>query len=287
MVRRGWYALPDANPDVVRAVASGAVLGCVSALVYYGVWDTGHPYLHVFRSKHGRRMPPGKIGWCRPVHVDRATGSAVVSPMLALRQAACCVEPDDLVVLLDSVINTRLLTRQEIDEALTGLASHVRTAISRMDLAESGTESLARLRIRRLGVKVKSQVRIGGVGRVDLLVGDRLVIEIDSIEHHTSQSAYHRDRRRDQILTSMGYVVLRLTYEQVLYHWDEMEALILSLARSGRHLARVAGPGRASQRLRVPKLPLDSRPIRFERANRSTAGRLDSDDGRQSRSRGG
>lgn len=45
-----------------------------------------------------------------------------------------------------------------------------------------------RLRLRRRKVELRTQVTIADVGRVDLLVGERLVIEVDSKEHHTGRS---------------------------------------------------------------------------------------------------
>jgi len=53
-----------------------------------------------------------------------------------------------------------------------------------MDLVDpgcgSGLETLARLHLRRRHIRVRSQVHIPPVGWVDLLIGGRLVLELDS-----------------------------------------------------------------------------------------------------------
>ena len=51
------------------------------------------------------------------------------------------------------------------------------------------------------------------MGRVDFLI-----IEADSVEHHLPK--YQSDRTRDRVATAMGYLMIRLTYEDVVYHWD-------------------------------------------------------------------
>ena len=107
--------------------------------------------------------------------------------------------------------------------------------LRQIDWAESGTETFLRLGVRRLGLPVRVQVSIEGVGRVDLLVGDRLVLEADSVAYHANPEAYHRDRRRDLRLTRLGYRVLRLTWEQVTFEGNEVVDTIVTLVAAGEH----------------------------------------------------
>ena len=103
---------------------------------------------------------------------------------------------------------------------------------------------MIRLRLAGLHLTVATQVVIPGVGRVDLLVGERLVIEADSIAHHADADGYRRDRARDLRLARLGFRVLRLTWEQVMFEWDEVEATILGLVaeREHRWLSGVPNP---------------------------------------------
>lgn len=89
-------------------------------------------------------------------------------------------------------------------------------AIGRCDpLSQSGTESLVRVRLRRRGIRVQTQFRRRGVGRVDLLIGDRMVIECDSDEFHSGDEAQERDYDRDLELIDGDFLVLRLRYRHV------------------------------------------------------------------------
>ena len=101
--------------------------------------------------------------------------------------------------------------------------------------SESGGESAIRLRLRRLGVPYRSQVVIPGVGRVDFLIGNRLVIEADGFEFHGDREAFESDRARDRRLVELGYLVIRVTYRQ-LQSWPQIERSLLAIVRSGRHL---------------------------------------------------
>jgi very-short-patch-repair endonuclease len=89
------------------------------------------------------------------------------------------------------------------------------------------------LRLRAAGIRLRTQVVIPGVGRVDFLVGDRLIIEADSREHHLS--AYQADRTRDRVAIGLGYLVIRLTYEDVVYRWDTVYRDIQSVIQRRAH----------------------------------------------------
>ncbi len=57
----------------------------------------------------------------------------------------------------------------------------------------------------------------GGRPRVDLLARTgKVVVEIDSYGDHSGRDAFRRDRQRDYELAISGYLVLRLTSEEVL-----------------------------------------------------------------------
>jgi very-short-patch-repair endonuclease len=92
---------------------------------------------------------------------------------------------------------------------------------------------MIRLRLRAAGIHLRSQVEILGVGRVDFLVGDRLIIEADSREHHLPK--YQADRTRDRVATGLGYLVVRLTYQDVVYGWDVAFGDIRAIIRRHAH----------------------------------------------------
>lgn len=230
-VRRGWYATRSAEPLVVRAVSAGGVLGCVSVLRRSGIWVPDST-LHVRFSERARRG--GTVRSCHPYRLDPPIVGAVDPMDIAVAAAANCLNPEGLVVVLDSLLNKRMIT---MADARTVVAA---SRFAHLDLAErcdgrseSGTETLIRLRLRALGIRLRSQVVIPAVGRVDFVVGERLIIEADSREHHLPR--YQSDRTRDRKAIALGFLVLRLTYEDVVYRWDTALADILSVIRRRAH----------------------------------------------------
>src|SRR3978361_608451 len=75
-----------------------------------------------------------------------------------------------------------------------------------------------------------------GVGRVDFVVGERFVVEADSKAWHDGSVAFAEDRRRDLELHARGYIVLRLSYWQVINELDAAMAVIRSIVQRGEHL---------------------------------------------------
>ena len=61
-------------------------------------------------------------------------------------------------------------------------------------------------------------VRFGSAAaEIDLLSrGDRIAIEIDGIHHFADPDCYRRDRRKDLLLQTQGFVVVRLLAEDVV-----------------------------------------------------------------------
>ncbi|WP_185201318.1 endonuclease domain-containing protein [Glaciihabitans sp. INWT7] len=88
-----------------------------------------------------------------------------------------------------------------------------------------------------LGLVVRIQVALAPGIRVDMLIGDRLVVEVDGREYHSDPSAFERDRVRDARLTALGYRVLHFSYSQVMYDWPAVEAAILTAMGRREHRA--------------------------------------------------
>lgn len=165
----------------------------------------------------------------------------VADPLQILADSTHCQPRLTAVVLADSALSLGLVTSREVQAALPALARWCDPC------SGSGTETIVRFRLRQLGIKVRTQVHFGGVGAVDLLVGDRLVIECDSAAYHEGYESV-RDYERDQELLRNGYLVLRLKYRHVVHEWSRVEALILEIVRARRHRWRT-GAGAAGSAL--------------------------------------
>ncbi|MGZ8178424.1 type IV toxin-antitoxin system AbiEi family antitoxin domain-containing protein [Williamsia sp. SKLECPSW1] len=238
-LRRGWFATTIADPLIRQAVTAGGVLTCLPALRRHGVWVPEHQRkVHVRAENRGRSVRGG----CRLHGPAPRPDSAVDDLLTALRYSVRCLDAEGLIVVVDSVLNGRLATVDEVETALVHAPRRVRELLARCDAqAQSGTETMVRLRLRSMNIAVTTQHPVPGVGSVDLLVGDRLVIEVDSHAHHTGVERYEADRARDRRLVQLGYVVLRLSYHQVVHDWPACEAAILDLIRRRAHRGRPAG----------------------------------------------
>ena len=148
--------------------------------------------------------------------------------------AAVSGDFDAAVAMADSALNKHLFELQDLRTISARIAEWADPA------SQSGTESRCRILLRRKGVRARTQVWIDGVGFVDLVVGQRLVIECDSATFHDGYQST-RDYDRDMALVAQGYIVLRLKYSHVMFEWDRVEALILSIVRARRHLWRAGG----------------------------------------------
>lgn len=244
-VRRGWFAREGADASVLAAVAAGGCVSCADALRLHGVWvpeSLGRG--HVRRS---RRERSGGRAACRPHGIDPPIEQAVDDIETAFRCFSGCGTREDIVVVADSLLHLRLATRDELERWVADGPARAIEAMRWIDAAESGLETMTRVRLRGRRVRVRAQVWIEDM-RVDLVVGDVLVIECDGGEHHASWDAQAADRARDRRLATLGYVVVRLTYRQIVDDWDAVERDLLTLVRANRRRVRrnvrESGPSR-------------------------------------------
>lgn len=105
--------------------------------------------------------------------------------------------------------------------------------------------------LRGRGIRHRTQVWIDSVGRVDILVGDRLIIEIDGAGFHTGVE-FERDRRRDFEFVMRGYLVIRLSYQMVMSEWETVRGGVLELIERGEH--RWGHRARRVDRRNVPSI---------------------------------
>lgn len=234
-IRSGWFAAPDAPLDAVAAVRVGGILTATSGSRHHGLWTLSDGRLHVLVARNASRVRTnagdggGPLGVC--LHWAKGAISRAVpvaDPLQIVVDAHHCQPRATVVALADSALNQGQLRIEILETALPRLASWCDPA------SQSGTESMVRIGLRRRGIRARSQVAISGVGFVDLLVGDRLVIECDSAAFHEGYQS-QRDYERDQELLRQGYLVLRLKYGHVVHEWQRIEALILELVRARRH----------------------------------------------------
>jgi len=230
-VRRGVYTVRGVCPSVATAAAHGGVIACTTAARHIGLWvlhadDT----VHVWMTGRGHRYAhPG----CTCVeHWDSAADEApLTAPSVPriLRQILTCHGVEAFFVALESALHQGMLDARGRAwlESHTTAAARDAIAFARDD-AESGLESLLRWRLRPHGLSLRTQVVIPTRSRVDFLIGDRLLVEVDGRQNHDGPSMRHKDLVRDADAATWGYVTLRFDYAMVVHDWELVEAAILA-----------------------------------------------------------
>jgi len=246
-VRQGWYCPAELHPLLREAARVGGAATCVSALALHGAWTVKTDILHVsvlsnscrLRTRADKRArladSPGalvRVHWSLTVPDHRL----LLDPIECLRDLLHCETPEMSTAVADSVLHRNPDLTAEWLALVETQPLAARIWLSRIDgVCESGTESIFWFRMSPLGLPLRRQVRIARVGRVDFLIGSKLIVEVDSAKYHTDPDAYERDRRRDAQLSALGYRVLRFTYEQILNRWPEVEAAVLASILRGDH----------------------------------------------------
>lgn len=228
------YVEPGADDAVVAPLRRGARATCLTAARHHGIWTPPGPGRHVYTRRGG--TVPG--AWVTHGYNRRWPESDLVaSPQLLIEHACRCLEPLHVGILAESALHKGLLHEADVAAIRRSAPRPVQRVLDRANpLAESGTESKVRLHLELRRVPVTPQVQIDGVGRVDLLIGRRWILECDSKAHHTDKAAYAKDRGRDIRAAELGYTTSRLTYDMCFGQWDDTVVRMDTMIASGQHL---------------------------------------------------
>jgi very-short-patch-repair endonuclease len=244
--RQGWYSSVDLAPVFARAARVGGVATCATALAAAGVWvlDSDR-HLHVAvkptacqlrsprDSRERLRAQDVVIHWTLTDQVNRLTRSLSES----LLDYAACATPELLAATANSLLREHPRYKSQWTALRTRLPVRTQRLLRFVDgVCESGTEFVFWVRLRRLHARMRRQVRIEGVGRVDFLIGERLVIEIDGFDHHGGRDEFEADRHRDALLGAAGYRSLRFSHKLVFEKWSTVEAAVWAAVARGDHL---------------------------------------------------
>ncbi|MFS0894583.1 endonuclease domain-containing protein [Microbacterium sp. 179-I 3D3 NHS] len=233
-VRPGWVALPDADPRVVGAAARGVVLSCVTVAERSGLWVPTASALHVAARPHAARVrvpPQVVVHWSKPV-VARPPDALVDDLPNALALIARCQPLETALVIWESALNKGLVHASRLRQL--ELPSGARRILEMArPFADSGLETIFVHRLRWLDVRMLPQAWVLD-RRVDVLIGARLVVQIDGGHHVGAQRT--RDISHDAQLTLHGYHVLRFSYEQIVDRWHEVQAVVMEAIAQGKHL---------------------------------------------------
>lgn len=225
-VRQGVFALPTLDPDVITAAEHGGALTCRKALRLHGLWVVDDDEaVHVWMGGHGRSH---HSSCACVVHANEGRAGLGLAPIEdALVHSYRCAGDEVFFAALESALPQRKLHRADLARIRRRIPPAGRWLVDlARDDAGSGLESLLRLRLHLLGITLECQVELPRVGRVDFIVGGRLILEADGRQHHQSSSQMHRDRVRDAAASVLGYETLRFDYAQIIHDWPSVAAAI-------------------------------------------------------------
>lgn len=239
-IRRSWIAAVDADPLTIAALRAGGRITCVSALARLGVWvpagaSADNP-VHISVAGNASRFDSGglRVHWGKgPAPV--AVRALVEHPLNVLLHVSECLELTPALAVWESAANKRIVSAAALTRVQWRGRRAQELARATSVLSDSGLETHAAVGFRALGLSVRQQVWIGGQP-VDLLIGDRLVVQVDGA-HHLDQTQRRRDISHDARLRLMGYTVLRFDYQQVLFDWPHVESVVTTAVAQGLHRA--------------------------------------------------
>jgi len=228
---RGRYALPAADQAVRAANALSAIVSHGSAAAYWG-WETKkpsqQPEMTVPRNRNvaPERRADLSVKWA-DLAPEEIVQRLVTSHGRTVIDCAKSMPFDEALAVADSALRHGNITRDrllQLGEAVPGRgrAACLRVAREANGKAANPFESVLRaisLDIPRLDLQPQVVISHGGfVVRPDLVDETlRLVVEADSFEWHGKRKALKRDCERYNGLVLRGWVVLRFSWEHVMF----------------------------------------------------------------------
>lgn len=234
--RRGWVATPRADPMLVTAARAGVVVTCVTQAARLGLWVPHAPVHHV-AARPNARVPPIEaeraiVHWSKPV-VPRQPHALIDPVENVLALVANCLPREHALAIWESAARKKVIHLEAMRRLRLGPRAR-EIAASASTLSDSGGETIVVDRLRWLKERILQQVVL--LDRpVDILIGDRLVIQIDGGHHVGAQR--EADIAHDARLKLMGYHVIRIGIRQIEDDWPAVQDRIVRAIAQGLHRA--------------------------------------------------
>ncbi|WP_460772148.1 endonuclease domain-containing protein [Microbacterium sp. GXF7504] len=237
-VRRSWLVAPECDPRRAAAVTVGGRVTCASAAAMFGLWTPAHDGVHVaVPGNAGRLDADGLVlHWgSGPAPVARnGVDDHLVN---VLFHTARCLGRREALPIWESALRKGLVERAHLQRIAWRNAEARELARAASLLSDAGGETVFVHGMRAEGIAVRQQVWVDG-HRVDGLIGDRLVIQVDGFAHHSSAADRRRDIHADARLALLGYTVLRFDYQQILFDWPQVRDTVVHAMAQGLHRIR-------------------------------------------------
>lgn len=239
--RQGHYACPELDVDEFRALRVGGRLTGLAGARRHGIWAPVSIVIDIVVRADARSLrtpsdervrlaaePDSSVRVAWTDHGVSGTRS-LVNPTECIRHI---LRHEPMIVafaVCESAVNGGIVSRATV----VGMHPLLKNV---SPLSESGGESMLKFHLLRARIGFRQQVQIDGVGRVDFVIGERLVVEVDGAAFHSERAAFESDRRRDAELIARGYSVLRFSYRQVESRWPEVSRALRACLRRCDHL---------------------------------------------------
>jgi hypothetical protein len=217
----GTYALPNAAPENVAAASLRGQIACLSACAHWGlelVQAPDAPHILVPTDRHPQDERLRRLG-LMGVHRDDPwqPGYRVQPVDQAIDHSAWCTTPLEQLVLINSALNKGRLDPAAVPFLSKGEERRREwLAATVSPLADSLTETVAFAVLTAAGLSPRLQVVREHGAPVDISIGRRHVIEIDSWKFHGSRAKFALDRWKDRQVTGGGGIPARYPYEDVM-----------------------------------------------------------------------
>lgn len=249
-VSHGWYSLPFGEDGRCEALRLTGAASHTTAANHWG-WKVktapDRPHVTVRRKRHLARAAqvPVVVHW-RDLDTGDVVDGWVTSRVRTVIDCALDLPFDEALAVADSALRSGL-RRRDILVRAAWLGPRQRARVDRVMAAADARaanpfESVLRaIAVGVAGLSVEPQLRISGAdfrARVDLADAElMLVLEADSHEFHSARRDFDRDCRRYDELTARGWLVLRFSWEQVMFDPEWVGSVlvrVVSLRRAQR-----------------------------------------------------
>jgi very-short-patch-repair endonuclease len=250
----GRYVLPQVADATRTAHGMNGVLCLTSAALHHG-WEVKavpeKPHVLVPRKRNvPRHLREGVVLHRRDLHIDEVSEGVATSRELTLEQCLRLLPYDEALVIADSALRAgERATLTRAAALVRGRGQQQAGRVARDARAESANpfESVMRAICHGVpGLAVEPQVVIVDPfvwARTDLADCDlELVVECESYEWHGDRAGFRKDVRRYSLLTASGWLVLRFTWEDVMFREEWVRAvLVRTVAVRARAMVRDDG----------------------------------------------
>jgi very-short-patch-repair endonuclease len=233
-LHKGIYLI-GAAPAAHTARARAAVLACgdeavvshTTAAAIWGLMPAGHE-IHVTVPGRNPGRRPGiqthRANVLAPDEVANRTGIPVTSPARTICDVAGYEHIHDTEHALAEARVQGLVSDRQLATVIERAPTLKGSAVIRALLDTEDESGYTRSRAERAMVEltrsaglprpILNQPLLGYV--VDFLWPQhRLVVEVDGYKYHRHRARFESDRKRDQVMVSAGYRVLRVTWRQL------------------------------------------------------------------------